>query len=231
LVGVTDMATLAQIEAARRNGARSRGPITPEGKQAASLNSLKHGLTARKVFVLSNESEEAFKSLHDMYLTELQPATLIEHEICTEITHASWRIRRLAVIETALFDKAMREQSSELAGTYHHIDEPTRQAHAFEKLMGPNGTLRELTHYATRLERSVTRLLNRLRSLQRERMEAALDEAPKTENEPETEPAPRPEPDNPFRIEPVANAYPDPALPGLNPRLVPTDCLFLPPNS
>jgi hypothetical protein len=38
--------TPAQIEASRRNGARSKGPVTAEGKARASRNALKHGLTA-----------------------------------------------------------------------------------------------------------------------------------------------------------------------------------------
>ena len=46
----------AQIEASRRNGARSRGPITAEGKASASRNALKHDLTAMHHLVLEDEA-------------------------------------------------------------------------------------------------------------------------------------------------------------------------------
>ena len=53
--------TPAQIEASRRNGARSRGPVTEEGKFRASRNALTHGLTAMEHLVLEDEAPGAWR--------------------------------------------------------------------------------------------------------------------------------------------------------------------------
>jgi hypothetical protein len=56
------MPSKRKSETARRNGAKSRGPVTEDGKRASSRNSLKHGIHST-VVVLPHEDEEAYDQL------------------------------------------------------------------------------------------------------------------------------------------------------------------------
>ena len=53
----------ARAEASRKNGARSRGPKTAEGKARSARNALKHGLRAEKYVVLPEEDADEFAGL------------------------------------------------------------------------------------------------------------------------------------------------------------------------
>ncbi len=50
------MATQAQIEASRANGKKSKGPKTPQGRLAASMNATKHGRRSIKAALLRGDS-------------------------------------------------------------------------------------------------------------------------------------------------------------------------------
>ena len=50
------MATQAQIEASRANGKKSKGPRTPQGRLAASMNALKTGRRSVKAELLRGDS-------------------------------------------------------------------------------------------------------------------------------------------------------------------------------
>lgn len=86
----------AQSAASRRNGARSRGPVTPEGR-AASLAGLgrrsRHGLLARAV-VLPGESPARFAELCDQLFVAHRPQSLTEHLMVEHLAAAAWRLRR-----------------------------------------------------------------------------------------------------------------------------------------
>jgi hypothetical protein len=103
------MRTKSQSETSRRNGAKSRGPITPEGKQRSSQNALKYGLSARTV-VLCTESHQLFSELEQGYIDSLQPTNLLELHLVQRIAVAEWRIRRAWAVETAITDKSMADR-------------------------------------------------------------------------------------------------------------------------
>ena len=90
-------------ETARAKGAKSHGPVTPEGRAISSRNSLRHGFTAKSI-VLSTESQEDFQSLLDSYIDQFDPQSGIEMELVEAMAAARWRLRRISTIETSLLN-------------------------------------------------------------------------------------------------------------------------------
>src|SRR5580692_5655087 len=92
---------------ARTNGAKSRGPKTPETLEKSSRNSLDHGFTAKKTIVLKCENEDEFQEMLRDYAATYQPGSPVEMALVNEMVAASWRMQRLRMIETALLDSEM----------------------------------------------------------------------------------------------------------------------------
>ena len=95
--------TEKQIEASRINGAKSRGPVTPEGKRRSSRNALRHGRLASS-FVLSLENDVEFReSLRDL-CNEHQPATPTEHHLVEAMAIAQWQQYRIMSAAAVAYD-------------------------------------------------------------------------------------------------------------------------------
>jgi hypothetical protein len=97
------MRTEAQIKASRINGAKSRGPITAQGKKTSSMNALKHGLTAGTAAFCS-EDHILFEQLQQGYIDYLQHTNPCGLALIQRMAAAQLRIRRAWTIETALTD-------------------------------------------------------------------------------------------------------------------------------
>jgi len=148
------MASQEQIEANRRNGAKSRGPKTEEGKAISRANALKHGLRAEKMLVLSNESEENFDALLEACHAHFDPSNAFEAELVHEIAAARWRLRRAWTVETNILDTQMHQQDAKLRERYGEFDEGTRLASAFTALADESHSLTLVTRYEASLRRS-----------------------------------------------------------------------------
>ncbi|HEX5078951.1 MAG TPA: hypothetical protein VFV80_07330 [Geminicoccaceae bacterium] len=97
----------ARAEASRKNGAKSQGPKTREGKARSARNALRHGLRAEKHVVVAGESAEAFAAFEAALVADLAPAGALQALLAGRIARAAWRLERAERIETELFAREM----------------------------------------------------------------------------------------------------------------------------
>ena len=96
------LANNPRAEASRRNGAKSRGPVTADGKARASKNALKHGMCATSTVVLEGEDGTAFEQLDQGLRADLQPSGPLENLLASRLAIAAWRMGRADRIEADL---------------------------------------------------------------------------------------------------------------------------------
>jgi hypothetical protein len=120
------MSSQRRINASRANGARSKGPVTVEGKERSALNALRHGLLANTV-VLSDENPEHFEGLVAAYVAKFLPADRVELSFVEQMAAAEWRQQRSWAIERAIVEKKLAE-STEAPGVDRIADAITMLA-------------------------------------------------------------------------------------------------------
>jgi hypothetical protein len=101
----------ARAEASRRNGAKSRGPKTPEGKARSAKNALRHGLGAEQFVLLHDEDAAAFEAMADALADDLAPVGALQCLLARRLVVAAWRLERADRIERELF--ALRAERDE----------------------------------------------------------------------------------------------------------------------
>ncbi len=101
--------SIKRINANRENAKKSTGPKTASGKFRSCRNALKHGLDSRKHLIIGEDVKE-FQEMKDSYIKMLEPSNILEVEDCMQIIAMSWKIRRLSVVETGLYNQEMMQQ-------------------------------------------------------------------------------------------------------------------------
>jgi hypothetical protein len=158
-----------KIISARANGARSRGPVTPEGKKRSSQNAITHGLFA-EALILHNESEEGFQALLDKHLVKYGPLDGVELDLIEDVVAARWRMRRALVVEHEWVESRMEG--------IDHPSERRRIGAAYDDLAGSH-KLALLNRYEGRLYNVFHKSLNRLIEM----LEARKQNEPNPKNE------------------------------------------------
>src|SRR6516165_4625329 len=98
------MSSAAQRKASKINGARSRGPVTEEGKERSKMNGLKHGLGA-KTLILPGENAAEFDVELEQAIDDYQPRDWTESRLVHHIVSADWFHLR---VQRAQFERLKR---------------------------------------------------------------------------------------------------------------------------
>src|SRR5690242_17999706 len=160
----------ARLLANQANAQLSTGPRSEEGRAKSSLNAVKTALTGRTVLLPSDDTAEYDRHIA-AFNDEYQPVGLQECELVQSIADTFWRLRRIPILETAIFAKGRIEfaelfNEQDLAARPHLID-----AHTF---ITYEKQIRNLQLQEARLARRREKEIAELRKLQAERTEARI---------------------------------------------------------
>src|SRR4051812_4078027 len=102
------MATEAQIQANRRNAAKSTGPRTAQGKERVRLNAVTHGITAATA-VLPHEDGEAYRRRVEAWSRELDAPGELGAYLAERAVRLSWQLDRADAHELKRLPRRIRE--------------------------------------------------------------------------------------------------------------------------
>lgn len=162
----------ARLNANRRNALKSTGPRTPEGKAKASLNAVRHALTAQRVTSM-DESPEAFEAVRQQLYDEWRPASVLEIALVDQIAELVWRRRRVGSVESSMLESkaafASRASGNVMAEMF------------LREFCKTNSAILRLQVYQMRIDSALHRAVAQLRQLQRDRQER--DQTPLAETD------------------------------------------------
>jgi hypothetical protein len=136
-------ASEAQRAASRANGARSRGPATPEGLARSRTNAVKHGLTGKGDILPPDLAADAADRF-DTYLRALRPEDAVQRDLVRRAALASVRLEYAEHYQAARLSQRARSAESDWDDRRAaEVDEAARQLDA-----DPAAALRRLERIA-----------------------------------------------------------------------------------
>jgi hypothetical protein len=158
------MATPNRIDINRANAQHSTGPKTEAGKKQSSLNALRHGLTGQ-IVVMPTEDLQAYQQHLESFEEEYEPQGATESSLVQALADTSWRLNRVAALETNLLTSGIT-YTSPIATADHQIQNALSIVASLE---AQSKALSNLSMHSQRLSRQFERTVNQLRDLQKTR--------------------------------------------------------------
>jgi len=211
---------------ARDNGAKSRGPVSEEGKAASSRNAIKTGEHATKLelfvpphsAVLCNEERQDYAHLVERLLGIYRPVNEVALAVVKGIAIATWEIERLRACITMHWNLALVDNAQKPSTLAPELLEMHAMVRASTDLYSASGPVRRLNQQIDQLEMRIARLERRLKFVHANFPNSGEKPQPienKTESTPETSETPKNEPpiyiteNSPTVIENYRRLYPN----------------------
>ena len=161
-------------EAARANGAKSRGPVTAAGKAQSSKNSVKHGLTSAVTIILPGESEDQFRRERADLARTLQPVNDAEAKLVEDIANLQWQMSRAIRMNSHLLNLQIDVIADSVDQETTDISPEAQIALAFQSLVQTSTALPTLDRHLAHLRRQHKYLRDELTRLQSRRTNASV---------------------------------------------------------
>ncbi|WP_191058240.1 hypothetical protein [Geminicoccus harenae] len=122
--------TAAQAAASRKNGARSQGPVSDDGKARSAKNARTYGFRSSEALLIDLDDEKRFTELQEAVHARFQPACPMEAAICARMVAALWRAERADQLEAehwCLLPRGVKPGDKLRMGQILHHDENNRR--------------------------------------------------------------------------------------------------------
>ena len=155
-------------ETSRINGAKSKGPVTPEGRAKSAQNNNRYGLTIRGL-KLHTESDEAVALVLGEYEEQHQPDGPIEHEMVEMLASYQFLLIRAMAMQTGYLDVAIARHEKDIDAEFDAISANGFMAEVFRRMAKDDDSYRLLLRHAADLRRAYNQKLKELQGLQTRR--------------------------------------------------------------
>jgi hypothetical protein len=187
---------LSKSEQARINGAKSKGPTTPEGLQRCRQASVKHGMWVAHISTFDHENQMQYASILTAANDQFRPRNMVEAAMVGLLADAIWRAHRLSNLANTDIDREMW-----LLGQQSSVKHEPGELHLLAEQSSKS--VAKLEARARHYTREINRIIDILRKLQAlpvsleasQVMNEVIDLGTEEVPAPSQPPAPQPAPD------------------------------------